>query len=179
MGMREVRRLRGDIGRTIHHRSEEAEFRRSLGSSVPMAHYRRLPSTPGGEGDLRWPVALLLSSQEQARSGRPPSGTLEYRMGLSDGGFDRLAFAFELEIDPAEVPSADPSAFDLSLPLNRRRDHRPEIELPLPWYAAGMSYGSVSLPVMLARARAAQHLGSSHPPARAAIPKSLCRTPTG
>jgi glutamate synthase domain-containing protein 2 len=83
----------------------------------------------------------------------------EYRTGLSRGGFDRVAFTFELGIDPAVVPTADPARYDLSLPLNRRRDGRPEIDLPLPWYGAGMSYGSVSLPVMLARARAAQHLG--------------------
>lgn len=159
MGMREVRRLRGDIGRTIRHRTEEAEFRRYVGSAVPMARYPYLPTTQGGEGDLRWPPTLLQSSQEQARTGRPPSGSVEYRVGLSGGGFDRVAFAFELEADPAQVPSSDPAGFDLSLPLNRRGDARPAIHLPLPWYGAGMSYGSVSLAVMLARARAAQHLG--------------------
>ncbi|MEW5870874.1 MAG: glutamate synthase-related protein [Chloroflexota bacterium] len=162
MGLREVRRLRGEIGRTIWNNSEEAQFRAGLGGSVPRACYPRLPQPNGGEGDFRWPLALLLASQQQARSGGPPNGDLEYRLGASEGGFDRLAFAFELEpgYDPREVPWADPAGCDLRLPLNRREPERPELALPLPWYGAGMSYGSISLPVMLARARAAAHLGT-------------------
>ncbi len=160
MGMREVRRLRGDVGRTIWHRREESDFRETLGGSIPISRYPALPRPEGGEGDFRWPLSLLLSSQEQARSGRPPSGTLEYRIGESDGGFDRLAFAFELDADPCDVPSADPALFDFSLPLNRRDPARPDIVLPLPWYGAGMSYGSIGMPVMLARVRAARQLGT-------------------
>lgn len=159
MGLREVRRLRGETGRTIWNQSEERQFRQGLGGTARRSEYRTLPQPVGGEGDFRWPYALLLATQEQARSGRPPSGTTEYRLGASDGGFDRLAFAFELERDPREVPAADPSGFDLSLPLNRRDPSRPAIRIPLPWYGAGMSYGSISINVMLARARAAQHLG--------------------
>lgn len=160
MGMREVRRLRGEIGRTIWNAAEEAAFRRILGGSAPLSRYPRLPQPQGGEGDFRWPTALLLASQEQARTGRPPSAALEYRIGASDGGFDRLAFAFELDLDPREAPTADPAEFDLTLPLNRREPERPAIRLPLPWYGAGMSYGSIGLPVMLARARAAKELGT-------------------
>jgi glutamate synthase domain-containing protein 2 len=160
MGMREVRRLRGEVGRTIWHKQEEAAFRKHLGGSAPLASYHRLTQPQGGEGDFRWPHGLLLASQEQARTGKPPSGEMEYRVGASDGGFDRLAFTFELEHDPSLVLSADPGEFDLSLPLNRRDHERPDISIPLPWYGAGMSYGSISLPVMLARASAAQHLGS-------------------
>jgi glutamate synthase domain-containing protein 2 len=159
MGMREVRRLRGETGRTVWNRSEESLFRQELGGATKRVAYRLLPQPSGGEGDFRWPYGLLLATQEQARSGGPPSGTTEYRVGASDGGFDRLAFAFELERDPREVLAADPSGFDLSLALNRRDPSRPEIDIPLPWYGAGMSYGSISLNVMLARARAAQHLG--------------------
>jgi len=118
-----------------------------------------LPQPNGGEGDFRWPLALLLSSQQQAKTGSPPAGDLEYRIGASDGGFDRLAFAFELARDPRNVPWSDPANFDLSLLLNRRDPARPALCLPLPWYGAGMSYGSIGLPVMLARARAAQRLG--------------------
>ncbi len=158
MGMREVRRLRGEIGRTIWQDTEEAAFRQILGGSAPLSRYPRLPQPKGGEGDFRWPTALLLASQEQARTGHPPSADLEYRIGASDGGFDRLAFTFEFDLDPRDVPVADPAEFDLSLPLNRREPQRPAIILPLPWYGAGMSYGSVGLPVMLARARAAQEL---------------------
>lgn len=159
MGMREVRRLRGDIGRTIWHTKEEAEFKASLGGSVAISQYLKLPEPAGGEGDFRWPLSLLLSSQEQARTGRPPSGSNEYRIGQANGGFDRLAFGFELGGDPREVPAADPAGFDLSLSLNRRSDGRRDINLPLPWYGAGMSYGSIGLPVMMARVRAAKALG--------------------
>ncbi|NDJ85552.1 MAG: hypothetical protein GYB66_06680 [Chloroflexi bacterium] len=159
MGMREIRRLRGEIGRTIWHKDEEAAFREVLGGTRPLNDYPTLPIPANVEGDFRWPINLLLSSREQARTGKVPSGDTEYRMGLSDGGFDRLAFGFEFDLDPAAVPAADPAAFDLALPLNRRGDRRPELAMPLPWYGAGMSYGSIGYPVMLARVRAAQELG--------------------
>lgn len=160
MGMREISRLRGEIGRTIWHKDEEAIFKLGLGGSVPRQQYRTLPQPKGGEGDFRWTNALLLSSQQQARQGRPPGPELEYRVGDSDGGFDRLAFAFELERDPRQPLAADPAGVDFSLRLNRRDSARPDRVLPVPWYGAGMSYGSISLPVMLARARAAQALGT-------------------
>lgn len=161
MGMREVRRLRGETGRTIWHRTEEAAFREVLGGSRPRAAVPLLKVQTGGEGDFRWPQSLLLATQQQARTGLPPvESEWEYRFGASDGGFDRLAFAFELEMDPAHPPLADPAEFDLSLSLNRRDDGRPQVVISVPWYGAGMSYGSVSLQVMLARARAAQALNT-------------------
>jgi glutamate synthase domain-containing protein 2 len=159
MGMRELRRLRGEIGRTIWHSNEEPVFRSYLGGSRPRAQYPKLPQPSGGEGDFRWTTALLLSSQRQAKTGLPPATDLEYRVGASEGGFDRIAFAFEIGRDPDPVPAADPKDFDFSLLLNRRNADRPVIRLPLPWYGAGMSYGSIGMPVMLARARAAQRLG--------------------
>jgi glutamate synthase domain-containing protein 2 len=159
MGMREVRRLRGEVGRTIWHKTEEAAFRQGLGGSASRSRHRRLPMPAGGEGDFRWPTPLLLASQYQAKNARP-SPDLEYRLGASDGGFDRLAFAFELDMDPAGLPFADPASFDLALPLNRREPGRPALTLPLPWYGAGMSYGSIGIPVMLSRARAAAALGT-------------------
>ncbi len=160
MGMREIRRLRGEIGRTISYKAEENQFRVLLGGSQPLACYKRLPQPVGGEGDYRWPTSLLLSTQQQAKTGCPPSADLEYRIGASDGGFDRLAFAFELDQDPHEVIQGNPVDFDFSILLNRRDSTRPSLILPVPWYGAGMSYGSISLPVMLARARAAQHMGT-------------------
>jgi len=161
MGMREIRRLRGEIGRTIWHKTEEALFKEGFRENRPLATLPRLKIQAGSEGDFRWTQSLLLASQQQARTGQPPIGLeWDYRFGASDGGFDRLAFAFEFDMDPTNPPVADPKDFDLSLPLNRRADGRPEIVLPLPWYGAGMSYGSVSLPVMLARVRAAKTLGT-------------------
>ncbi len=177
MGMREVRRLRGEIGRTIWHTAEEAAFKARLGGCVPLADYPALPREEAPEGDFRWPVWLLHTTQQMARTGQPPAGAVEYRVGDSDGGFDRMAFAFELDADPADVPAADPAHFDMSLPLNRRGDGRPERRLPMPWYGAGMSYGSIGFPVMTARFKAAQAMGRWPPPARAAILTCSSRWP--
>jgi glutamate synthase domain-containing protein 2 len=161
MGLREVRRLRGEVGRVIFEEIESKAFRRLFSASAPYRSFRRLPEEDSGEGDMRWTHALLSSSHQQARDGFP-NGEQEFRVGGSGGGFDQLAFAFELSDDwqrfSPEKWLADPDGFDLSLPLNRRGDDRPELCIPLPWYGAGMSFGSVSLPVMLSRARAAQFL---------------------
>ncbi len=174
MGMREIRRLRGEVGRTIWHKTEEESFRQILGGSRPRPDLPMLPVITGGEGDFRWPQSLLLASQHQARTGEPPLGLeWEYRFGASDGGFDRLCFAFELEMDPAHPPVADPQEVDLSLPLNRRGDGHPQVVISVPWYGAGMSYGSVSLPVMLARARAAQMLNTLTSTGEGGYPEEL------
>lgn len=173
MGLREIRRLRGEIGRTIWNKREEIAFRELLGESVPFSSYPLLPQPNGGEGDFRWPTALLLSTQSQSRSGRPPSGELEYRLGASEGGFDRLAFKVELDKDPKQPVTAAPDSYDLSLALNHRDMNRPERKIPLPWYGAGMSYGSISLPVMLARARAAQQLGTYISTGEGGYPEAL------
>jgi glutamate synthase domain-containing protein 2 len=158
MGIREARRMRGESGRAIFHPAEELKFKEILGGTAPLSSFRQLPEPEEqNEGDMRWTTALLLTSYEQARTGEPPDGSMEFRIGHSGGGFDRLAFPFELEGGPAEP--ANPSDFDLSLSLNRREDGRPAISIPIPWFGSGMSYGSVGLPVMLSRARAAEELG--------------------
>ncbi len=152
MGMREVRRMRGELGRAIFYAEEEEAFRRQF-AVVPVP-----PGPPGPagevEGDLRWPAELILSTVEQAHTGRPPTSGLEYRRGKSGGGFDRLRFVREPEEATVEAE------VDLSLELNRRNDGRPQLRLPHPWYGAGMSFGSVGLNTMLARAQAAQACGS-------------------
>src|SRR5439155_17337708 len=53
----------------------------------------------------------------------------------------------------------EPEEIDLSLPLNRR-GRGPQRVLQVPIYGGGMSYGSVGLPTMLARAMAAREVGS-------------------
>lgn len=182
MGMREVRRLRGETGRLIFDDVESKAFRRSFQAAAPLGAYRRLKEGAGTEGDMRWTQALLLSTREQARHGRP-HGELEFRVGASGGGFDRLAFAFELDDGWHEQLAAlasgesrclaDPDRFDLSIPLNRRGDERPLITLPVPWYGAGMSFGSVGVPVMLARAMAAQRLGTFMSTGEGGYPEAL------
>jgi len=172
MGIREVRRMRGESGRAIFHPIEETQFVTGLGGTAPVSSYRRLPEpSDPGEGDMRWTTALLLSSYEQARTGDPPDGSMEFRVGHSGGGFDRMAFKFEIKEGPAEP--ADGKDFDMSLALNRRNDGRPTISIPFPWYGSGMSYGSVGLPVMLSRAMAAKELGIFTSSGEGGYPKEL------
>ncbi len=106
---------------------------------------------PPALGDQRWTADLILATWLQAEVGQPPDGGREYRIGASGGGFDRLAFRTLPE--SAWLPPEAP--IDLAIPLNRRPAD-PRIEIPTPWYGAGMSFGSVSEQVMLARALAAQ-----------------------
>jgi glutamate synthase domain-containing protein 2 len=162
MGMREVCRLRGELGRTIFQSAEEDEFRSLFERIVPGHPAAALPEVGDGEleGDLRWPTELILATAEQARTGQPPTSGLEYRVGRSGGGFDRLRFPFELdEADPQSL-APSPAQIGLSLDLNRRDPARARIQIPHPWYGAGMSFGSISLQTMKARAWAAQHWGS-------------------
>jgi len=58
---------------------------------------------------------------------------------------------------PGIAPVQGPVA--LSLPLNRRKTG-PKKKISLPIYGGGMSYGSISLQVMLGRAMAAKKIGS-------------------
>ena len=106
----------------------------------------------GALGDNRWTAELILATYEQATTGSPPNG-LEYKIGKSGGGFDRLDFKM-LE-NAARLDTRDD--FDLSIDLNHR-PFGPRISIPIPVYGAGMSFGSVSLNFMLARAIAARHL---------------------
>jgi glutamate synthase domain-containing protein 2 len=174
MGMREVRRLRGEIGRTIWNETEQAALIGYVGGTKPRSALRTLKIDLGNQGDFRWPQSLLIASQEQARSGMRPMGSeWEYRYGASEGGFDRLAFRFEFEMDPANPPTADPRGSDLSISLNRRKDGRPQQTLPAPFYGAGMSFGSISLEVMTARAKAAQRMSSFMSTGEGGYPEEL------
>jgi len=102
-------------------------------------------------GDHRWTADLILSTWVQAETGKPPSNGLEHRVGNSGGGFDVLDFKFL----PEDRRLSNDVAVDLSIPLNRRPYDR-QIEIPIPFYGAGMSFGSISEQVMCARAKAAQ-----------------------
>ena len=109
--------------------------------------YGKMPAL----GDYRWTADLILSTWVQAETGRPPDNGLEYRVGNSGGGFDMLDFKFLSEHQwlPKDAQ------IDLSIPLNRR-PYDKKIEISIPFYGAGMSYGSISEQVMLARAKAAK-----------------------
>lgn len=106
---------------------------------------------PPAMGDVRWTDDLILATWAQAEAGRPPENGLEYGAGRSGGGFDALSFAFL----PPDRRLPDDAGVDTSLSLNRRGEG-PRLMIPIPWYGAGMSFGSISEQVMLARARAAE-----------------------
>ena len=105
----------------------------------------------GAFGNKRWTPELIFATYEQATTGKPPS-SLQYKVGNSGGGFDRLRFK---DLDAGGAAGK----FDLSIDLNRRVS-RPKISIPIPVYGAGMSFGSISLNFMLARAIAAKRLGT-------------------
>ncbi|MGD0094379.1 MAG: glutamate synthase-related protein, partial [Planctomycetota bacterium] len=102
-------------------------------------------------GDPRWTSDLILSTWYEAETGHAPPGGLEYRHGASGGGFDKLRFRFP-EKPPCDV---DPAEVDTTLDLNRRNDGRPKLRIDIPVYGGGMSFGSVSIHAILAKARAA------------------------
>jgi len=106
---------------------------------------------PPALGDRRWTADLILSGWHEAATGLPPANGLEFRTGASGGGFDRLRLK---ELPRAQWLAAD-AAVDTAIALNRRAEG-PRVEIPIPWYGGGMSYGSVSEQVMISRAMAAR-----------------------
>ncbi len=131
-----------------------------------------MDAPPPALGDRRWTPALILSTWVQAETGTPPADGPESRVGGSGGGFDRLDFKFRA---PSEWLAPD-TIIDTSLPLNRRprpRPYDPQIIIPVPWYGGGMSFGSVSEQVMLARAIAAQRWQTFTSTGEGGYPESL------
>lgn len=120
---------------------------------------RALPDSPYGLpealGDARWTDELIASTWHMAETGEVPPH-LNYKTGRSGGGFDRLEFKFK---DAAEWTPEDVE-LDLSLPLNRRGDDKNQLTCDIPWYGGGMSYGSVSVNVMMSRALNAKKWGT-------------------
>jgi len=103
-------------------------------------------------GDRRWTPDLLISTWHMAETGDVPPGDIEYKTGDSGGGFDRLRFHYTEE----SSNEADKAAFSTRIPLNRLNDGRGKVEIGIPVYGGGMSYGSISINTMIARARAWQ-----------------------
>ncbi len=119
-------------------------------------------------GDYRWTQDLILATWLMAETGRPPENGLEYRVGASGGGFDLLDFKFL----PEDQWLPDDTDVDLSIALNKRGEGT-KIEIPIPIYGGGMSYGSVSEQVMQARARAAQKWATFTSTGEGGYPPSL------
>ncbi|MEW6387980.1 MAG: glutamate synthase-related protein [Thermodesulfobacteriota bacterium] len=102
-------------------------------------------------GDCRWTNDLLLSTWWMAEWGNLPYSDIEYRIGGSGGGFDKLRFLFPPQPRDIKLRHEDIS---LDLDLNQRGDGRPQVRLSVPFYSAGMSFGSISLHAMLSRVKA-------------------------
>ena len=134
--------------------------------------YRVWPSLafgrPPAMGDARWTPDLILAIWTQAETGRPPDGGLEHRVGASGGGFDTLEF----RVLPGDLCLPDDVPVDTSLDLNRR-DSGPQVKLPIPWYGAGMSFGSISEQILLARAKAAEQWRTFTSSGEGGYPESL------
>jgi len=107
--------------------------------------------SPESLGDARWTDELILSTWYMAETGKVPE-QFNYKTGKSDGGFDRLDFKFLEESEWLEHGEH----LDTKLDLNRRKDGRHQLTPDLPIYGGGMSYGSVSVNVMMSRARNAK-----------------------
>ena len=111
-----------------------------------------LNPTVDSMGDPRWTADVILSTWHMAETGHAPSNGLEYRVGESGGGFDRIHFNF-----PDQPPvKIDPQEVDTGLDLNRRNDGRPQVHIDIPIYGGGMSFGSVSIHTIVGKARAAK-----------------------
>jgi len=106
-------------------------------------------------GDFRWTPDLLASTWHMAEKGSMPPGGLEYRVGASGGGFDKL----RLQLPPKRKEIEDHDV-DVGVDLNRRGDHARRIRISVPFYGGGMSYGSVSITTMLSRIKAATALNT-------------------
>ena len=116
-------------------------------------HALSLARNPNADllGDPRWSSDLILSTWYQAETGHAPKGGLNAQTGQSGGGFDKLQLRFP-EKPPRAVAASE---VDTSLELNRRNDGRPQVRIDIPVYGGGMSFGSVSIHTILAKARAA------------------------
>jgi glutamate synthase domain-containing protein 2/ferredoxin len=108
-------------------------------------------------GDYRWTAEMILAHWYMAETGNLPYVDLEYNLGYSGGGFDKIRFKIPDAKDYLDIPDED---IDTSISLNKRHDGRPERVISQPCYGGGMSFGSTALPVLVGRARAARRLNS-------------------
>lgn len=108
-------------------------------------------------GDYRWTSDLLVSTWYMAETGDVPPVGLEYRIGNSGGGFDKLRLVLPKDSSPEDMDDED---IDLVVELNRRDDSAHKLKMHVPFYGGGMSYGSISINTMLSRVRAFASLGS-------------------
>ena len=108
-------------------------------------------------GDYRWTAEMIIAHWYMAETGNLPYIDLEYSLGYTGGGFDKIRFK---KPDPEAYLNIPDEEIDTSILLNKRNDGRPKRTIAYPCYGGGMSFGSTSLPVLVGRARAAAKLDS-------------------
>jgi glutamate synthase domain-containing protein 2/NAD-dependent dihydropyrimidine dehydrogenase PreA subunit len=109
-------------------------------------------------GDFRWTADMITGTWIMAETGYQPQRTdLEYNVGNSGGGFDKLWFKQPVPDDYINISDDD---IDTSIALNKRDNEQPKLEISLPCYSGGMSFGSTALSVLIGRARAAKRLNT-------------------
>jgi glutamate synthase domain-containing protein 2/ferredoxin len=121
-------------------------------------------------GDYRWTAEMLIGHWEMASTGDLPVVDLEYELGNSGGGFDKIRFR---RPDPEDYLDIEDEEMDTRVHLNRRQDGRPGRAIDIPCYGGGMSYGSIALTVMIGRARAARKLNTFTCTGEGGYPKEL------
>jgi len=101
-------------------------------------------------GDPRWTSEMILATWKMAESGKPLPLDHPGNTGASGGGFDKLNFKL-----PEVASRPDLDKISTAIQLNRRGSGS-MIRIPIPIYGGGMSFGSVSVYTMVARAKAAR-----------------------
>ena len=91
-------------------------------------------------GDYRWTPDLVVSTWMQAETGLPPVDSgMEYKVGASGGGFDRMDFVFP---ESSPDPSLSAEDIDLGITLNRTEDGQYIFVHALPFSSKDRALGS-------------------------------------
>jgi glutamate synthase domain-containing protein 2 len=125
---------------------------------------------PPALGDSRWTADMILNTWLMAENGQAVKEEDDRPTGDSEGGFDVLEF----KSLPEDQQLGEEEEVDLSIALNRRGEGK-EITIKVPFYGGGMSYGSISEQVMLARAQAAKEMGTFTCTGEGGYPNSLVK----
>jgi ferredoxin len=120
-------------------------------------------------GDARWPADMILATWVMAETGDVPQSGLEFQFGRSGGGFDRLTFDFPV----GGKNGINEDSIDLGIELNRRNDKSLHVQIDIPMYGGGMSFGSISENTMLGRAIAAENWNTFTCTGEGGYPNSL------
>ena len=126
-GVHEMRR--GRVLTRNHYRCVGVDCPRPCYEECPVqALFLRRNPTFDTMGDFRWTPDLLASTWAMAETGSVPQGDLEYRIGDSGGGFDKLRLVF---LSAKEPESTD--ELDGGVEVNRRDDKQHRLKMRGPF----------------------------------------------